>query len=204
MARPVNANADETRGRILHAAIGLFAGHGFHGASTRELAALANVNVATISYYFGGKQGLYEATVDEVYRRLADRTQAALASASLNDVGALIGGLYAAARSERDGVRVLVREVLDHGRLTPHTEAKHFLPGVGKLSELAAGALGCSPAHALTGIVALGYLLSRYVIQDDASLKAALGARTAKEAHQRVVATLVATARALLSPSKKD
>jgi hypothetical protein len=100
-------------------------------------------------------------------------------------------------------VRLLVRQVLDHGRLTGHTEAKHFLPGVENASRLMAGALGVSPATARTAAVTIGYLVSRYVIQDDASLAVAFGVRSAHKAHARAVAALVATARAILSEKEQ-
>ena len=200
MARPANANPDETRRRCVQSAIALFARDGFHGASTRDLAAGGSVNVATITYYFGGKQGLYGAAVDEVYGRLNARVGDAFQGAAVDDLEQLAGRVYQAARAERDGVRLLVREVLDGGRLRPETEAKHFLPSLGAVAGLAASTLGCAPAQARAAIVALGYLVSRYVIQDDASLKIAYGVRSSAEAHAQVVATLATTARALFTP----
>jgi AcrR family transcriptional regulator len=200
MARPVNADPELTRRKLLDGAIRLFAARGFHGVSTREIAAAARVNVATLSYYFASKQGLYEATVDEVYRRIAERVGAASAGASLGDLDALVEGIYLAARAERDGIRVLLREVLDHGRLSARTEARHFLPGLESTAQLAEALLGAPPAQARAAAVAFGYLLSRYVIQDDASLRAAFGARSSHAAHAQVVRTLTAAARALLAP----
>lgn len=200
MARPANANPDETRQRLVDAAIGLFAQHGFHGASVRELVKAAGVNVATVNYYFRSKQGLYDACVDEVYRRL--RARASTVNRSDLGLDSLMWDFYVAARMERDGVRLLVRQVLDHGRLTGRTEAAHFLPVVENVSRLAAELLGCSVDKARTGVVAIGYLLSRYVIQDDRSLRSAFGVRTAKEAQGRAVATLVALARSLLEKNR--
>jgi TetR/AcrR family transcriptional regulator, regulator of cefoperazone and chloramphenicol sensitivity len=43
------------------AALRLFANQGYAKTSTRELAEAASVNVASISYYFGDKAGLYRA-----------------------------------------------------------------------------------------------------------------------------------------------
>jgi AcrR family transcriptional regulator len=198
MARPLQANSDETRRRIVAAAIELFARDGFLGASTRELAERAGVNVATLHYYFHGKQGVYDAAVDEVYRRLAERAEGALAGARLDDLDDVCGALYRAARAERDGIRVLVRQVLDGGRLTPRTEALHFLPGLDSTAELAASVLGCPPDRVRPAVVTLGYLISRFVIQDDDSLVSAFGAATAEEAHARALDSLARTAHALL------
>lgn len=49
-----------TRDAIVEAAISLFNRKGYHGTSIRDIAGLANVNTANISYYFNGKQGLLE------------------------------------------------------------------------------------------------------------------------------------------------
>jgi TetR/AcrR family transcriptional regulator, regulator of cefoperazone and chloramphenicol sensitivity len=53
--------AEDTRARLLHTGLRLFAQHGFAQTSTRELAEAAQVNVAAISYHFGDKAGLYRA-----------------------------------------------------------------------------------------------------------------------------------------------
>lgn len=51
----------EARHRLLDAALLLFAEKGFSKTSTREIALAAQVNIASISYYFGDKAGLYRA-----------------------------------------------------------------------------------------------------------------------------------------------
>ncbi len=48
---------------IIRAAEELFAKNGFEGASVRDIAQHAGVNVAMISYYFGSKENLFEAIV---------------------------------------------------------------------------------------------------------------------------------------------
>lgn len=58
-------DTDAPRGRLLEAAVRLFAEQGFSKASVRQIAAAARVNVAAISYYFGDKQGLYRAAFTE-------------------------------------------------------------------------------------------------------------------------------------------
>jgi len=46
--------------RLLNAAEELFCEKGFEGTSIRDIAALADCNIASVNYYFGGKQQLYE------------------------------------------------------------------------------------------------------------------------------------------------
>ncbi|WP_413379052.1 forespore capture DNA-binding protein RefZ [Alkalihalobacillus sp. 1P02AB] len=49
-----------TKEKMLNAAINLFYMQGFDGTSVRHIAEKAKVNVALVSYYFGGKKGLFE------------------------------------------------------------------------------------------------------------------------------------------------
>jgi AcrR family transcriptional regulator len=56
--------ADATRAALVNAALKLFGSRGFEGTSTRELAALANANIGSIAYHFGGKEGLRIAVAD--------------------------------------------------------------------------------------------------------------------------------------------
>jgi len=61
-----NSNTNKgVRDRLLDAAEELFCEHGFEGASIRDIAAAAECNIASVNYYFGGKEKLYE----EVWRR---------------------------------------------------------------------------------------------------------------------------------------
>lgn len=55
---------ERTRVSILDAAATEFAAHGFAGARIAAIAARAGVNQQLISYYFDGKQGLYQALSD--------------------------------------------------------------------------------------------------------------------------------------------
>lgn len=64
------SRGDETRERIVVAAIDVFGRHGFEGASTRALAGAANVNIQALQYYFGGKLGLYLAAADHIGARV--------------------------------------------------------------------------------------------------------------------------------------
>lgn len=59
--RAARSDGEQSRGRLLHAGLRLFAQHGFSKTSTREIAEAAGTNVAAISYYFGDKAGLYRA-----------------------------------------------------------------------------------------------------------------------------------------------
>ena len=59
--RKAATEAHSVRERILHAAERLFAEHGMSGVGLRTITAAAKVNLASISYHFGSKDGLLEA-----------------------------------------------------------------------------------------------------------------------------------------------
>lgn len=63
--RPQRSDGEESRERLLHIALQLFAEKGFEKTSTREIAAAAGANIGAISYYFGDKAGLYRAVFFE-------------------------------------------------------------------------------------------------------------------------------------------
>jgi TetR/AcrR family transcriptional regulator, regulator of cefoperazone and chloramphenicol sensitivity len=65
VAKALGPSNEDARARLLAAALRLFAQQGFAKTSTRELAEEAQVNVASISYYFGDKAGLYRAVFTE-------------------------------------------------------------------------------------------------------------------------------------------
>src|SRR4051812_38465331 len=63
--RKQRSDGAEARERLLHTALKLFAEKGFSKTSTREIAQAAGANIASISYYFGDKAGLYRAVYTE-------------------------------------------------------------------------------------------------------------------------------------------
>ncbi|BDU73930.1 TetR/AcrR family transcriptional regulator [Mesoterricola silvestris] len=66
-------NHDDSRRAILKAAVAEFAREGEAGARTDAIARAAGVNKALIHYYFGTKEGLYAAVLDEVFTGLMER-----------------------------------------------------------------------------------------------------------------------------------
>lgn len=58
-------SADDTRERILQAGTRLFAQNGLAGTSVRDIAEAAKANVSLVSYYFGGKEGLFKACIEK-------------------------------------------------------------------------------------------------------------------------------------------
>ena len=65
-------DAEGTRRRILDAAAVEFAAHGLAGGRVERIARRADANVRMIYAYFGGKGELFDATVGDSLRKLAD------------------------------------------------------------------------------------------------------------------------------------
>jgi len=65
--------------QILEAAISLFARKGFSATGVREIARIAKVNIAMISYYFGSKRGILEAALDLFFQLYLEVAEEALA-----------------------------------------------------------------------------------------------------------------------------
>jgi TetR/AcrR family transcriptional regulator len=76
--RTRRSRTDQSRDRILHAAIREFSEHGLAGARTSAIAAAARVNKALLYYYFRDKEGLYAAALEEVAGKVADQALSVL------------------------------------------------------------------------------------------------------------------------------
>jgi TetR/AcrR family transcriptional regulator len=101
---------ERTKEKILDAAVEVFSAKGFAGGRVAEIATKAGINKQLITYYFGGKEGLYQAIgrrwrdhedkaytrdmvlADEIQRRIVDAADSRhggklLAWEGLNDAG---------------------------------------------------------------------------------------------------------------------
>jgi TetR/AcrR family transcriptional regulator, regulator of cefoperazone and chloramphenicol sensitivity len=74
------ARGDETRSRIISAALDVFGTHGFGGASTRMLAESAGVTLPALHYYFDSKEGVYLACAEHIAEQLDGRFRALTSS----------------------------------------------------------------------------------------------------------------------------
>lgn len=63
-------SAQATREAILHAAIEIFAQHGYAGGRIEQISRAANSHDRMIYYYFESKEGLFIAVLEEMYRRM--------------------------------------------------------------------------------------------------------------------------------------
>ncbi len=70
----------DSKNSILTAAAKLFAKLGLDKCSTREIAKLSNSNISLISYYFGGKEGLYREVMRTCALEIREHVQARIDS----------------------------------------------------------------------------------------------------------------------------
>jgi AcrR family transcriptional regulator len=142
-----------TRSDLILAAMKLFGERGFDGTSTRDIAARAGTNVASIAYHFGGKEGLRLACAEEIARRLRavagePRDHGALAPAqAAAAIEAMLRGVAAfvvASPQADDVVAFLLRELVA-GNGGPAIDALYdslFVPKHRELCTLWAAATG--------------------------------------------------------------
>ncbi|MEM7693716.1 MAG: TetR/AcrR family transcriptional regulator [Pseudomonadota bacterium] len=76
--RPRGARSANTKARILDAAEALFADRGYDGASIRDVAGAANVQVHAVGYHFGPKDALFDAVVARRAAMMSDHRRRAL------------------------------------------------------------------------------------------------------------------------------
>src|SRR5438874_315426 len=79
---------EENRARMVAAAIDEFAARGFKGASMDAIASRTHTTRALINYYFGSKEKLYIAVLEQVYAEIRE-AEAALDLDHLEPVAAI-------------------------------------------------------------------------------------------------------------------
>jgi TetR/AcrR family transcriptional regulator len=141
--------AEDVKRELVQAATELFAARGFGEVGIREVARAAGVTPGMIAYYFGDKQGLYEAMLASVFEGLIARVGELLREAprTTAPLEALIE-LYVATIASQPWVpALLLREVLTAGPAARARFVERFaqrgLPLLQALlaSEVASGAL---------------------------------------------------------------
>lgn len=134
--RPSGDGAD-LRQRLLDASVACFARHGIAGSSLREIATEAGATPALLHYYFGGKDALLAAVIEEKIIPLMQSLRGPLLQAG-DDPQALIRGF----------VRTLISTALAHPWL-PQLWVREVLHEGGGLRRLMFDRIGPLLPHAL-------------------------------------------------------
>lgn len=119
-----------TRERLMDAAEALFAEHGFHGVSVREITERAGSRLADVNDHFGGKEGLFK---DLITRRASVVNAARDARLAALPVGA------PAAETVRAWVEAFSRPLLEQAQQGPGW--RNYLRLIARLSPTRSGVL---------------------------------------------------------------
>lgn len=108
-----------TKARILEAAEEVFAIRGFEGASTREIATRAAVNISSLHYHWESKETLYFAVFENIYDRLLEITRSTVLPAAQREGGreiheGSIGRLFDFFLENPNIPRLLLRRILEN------------------------------------------------------------------------------------------
>ena len=152
----------ETRERLLAAASEEFALRGFANARVRHIVDQAGANLAAVNYHFGGKEGLYRATLARLTarkplrrphsnprgldsrQRLERRVQAVLERFVVHTNGTTLG-------------RILAHEAMNPTAHLDEVIAESLKPELAELRTLLADVVPGAPADAI-GLAAIGVL----------------------------------------------
>ncbi len=118
----------EIRDRLLEIALREFSAHGFRGVSVTTIAREAGATPAMIHYYFGNKQGLYEAVLQHALGPILARLEAARSDPPVDEdlLPRFIQG-YMRLLAENPAVpSLIVRDVLSPGGQMRDTFVKGF------------------------------------------------------------------------------
>lgn len=147
-------SGEETRRRLIDAALLLFGRHGYAATGTREICAQAEVAVPAIAYHFGGKEGLYLACADDIVARYRQRMGPALeamagalpamppdaARAALAQIVRLLLDMLREADDSAPWLTFMLREMAQPGPAHGRLFAELWSPGLALVAALVAAA----------------------------------------------------------------
>ena len=126
-ARPMT-DGDDVRRRVLDAAEAVFAQRGYAGATTRAIAARADITKRMLFYYFPSKAVLYREVLERVIESMVEVQEHMNPRSGPTDLLATADGLTAFAGAHLDGLRLLLREIFDGGAQLPALAAERLGP----------------------------------------------------------------------------
>jgi TetR/AcrR family transcriptional regulator, regulator of cefoperazone and chloramphenicol sensitivity len=175
---------EETRQRILNAALKEFGEAPFVAVTTRRIAEAASVSLPTLQYYFGSKEGLYLAcahVIVEQYRRnttaasqaakdLREGCAAETARAHLKTVIESLARFLVGSRQAAEWAHFVARELREPGPAFEILYANLWRPGVEITARLIACILGKPESEPAARIQALLLISSLLVFQSGRSM----------------------------------
>jgi AcrR family transcriptional regulator len=130
-AREVPAS---TKARILQSAEEVFATKGFEGASTREIASKAGVNISSLHYHWESKETLYFAVFQNIYNQLIEISRDSVLPATARGDSpravheASVGRVFDYFAANPNIPRLLLRRILENEEFGDAIERDILLP----------------------------------------------------------------------------
>ena len=131
-----------TKARLLTAAEEVFAAKGFEGASTREIAAAAGVNISSLHYHWESKETLYVAVFENIYDRIDRLVHGSIPEVSSERpanrqiVDDSVGLLFDFFADQPNIPKLLVRRLLESTEGTSAIERDILLPAWQRFANL--------------------------------------------------------------------
>jgi AcrR family transcriptional regulator len=154
-----------TKARILAAAEEVFAERGFEGASTREIAARAAVNISSLHYHWESKETLYFTVFQNVFDRIVDRLQNTLGpllarhSGRDEAIGAAMGEIFDFFTDNPNVPKLLLRRIVDDEAIDVGIDRDVLLPAWNVFAEWL-GRIGRDPGDEESRL----FMLSLYAV----------------------------------------
>jgi AcrR family transcriptional regulator len=119
------------RKEILDSATRLFAAQGVAGTAIQEVADAVGIRKPSLLYYFGNKEGLRDAVLEELLGHWREALPRLLQAATGEDqFEAVIGELVDFFQTDPDRARLLFREMLDRPDYVRALVLEHVLPWI--------------------------------------------------------------------------
>jgi AcrR family transcriptional regulator len=155
MATQADVTDQETRRRVLDAAVKLFAERGFKNVTIRDVCKEAGANVAAVNYYFRDKLSLYKEAVQLAADMMDQHKQAAMDAGQGQSpeeqlrayIRSLLHRMLGEEADERTALieKLIGREMGDPSPAFDLIVEKGIKPSAGRLGALVAQLLGCAP-----------------------------------------------------------
>lgn len=210
MSRPKDSDSEQVHRRLLAAAKQLLEAGGPRAVTLRKVASEAKLTVGTVSYYFGNREELLEAVLDEPYRALAALQQQLVSGVDAEKDSAAyiehcVRTTYRFALDWKGAFRLNVLTILDRGIMHPRRQRTVHLPFLDFASLRFAGLTGIAPDQMRMIVQSTVFMVIRYALLHDDEVHDILAlppATSLGEAHRRIEDHLVTMVRrmALLPP----
>lgn len=203
MARPVGADAEATRGRILRCAARLFAEHGEGNTSMRDIGRAAGVSLATVHHYFGSKDDLYKAAVDSMYVELEalrdELTRTVEPGRPLPEtIENAVRTTFRFASEHRPAVQLVMRTVIDTGELAEERRSGLLLPFLDEGAELLSGPSKLPKEELRLLLHSMNHLIVRYALTEPKEHQLVVRAESERDAMRTIEDHLVLVALRLM------